>query len=134
MTQTDTTTELTNQLGMLPASITAFQDSAVKSCGIQCGDVTDSVGVLSDVDSAQASGASQTRERAAATSVRAIWAGVQVPRGLRSAGVRDVGSAVGVVGVVGVGCIGGVGCVVIGSRPPRGCAAATSARGRRPRR
>src|SRR5690348_14683604 len=104
VTQTDTTSELTNQLGMLPASKTFRQESRVKSLGIQCGDATDSAGVLSDVDRAHASGAIQITDRARATTVRAICAGVQVLWGLRRLGDG----------------------VVIGRCPPLGCGAATS--------
>src|SRR2546422_881153 len=116
VTQTETTSEFTNQLVMLPVDQRAFHAWAVQTFGSQCGGISAaSASDLSEVNRAAAIGATNTAETATPSSVRTTWLGVQ--------GLRDLVRAVVAVRTVGS-------AVVIG-RSPHGCAAATSAPGRR---
>src|SRR3954470_10210546 len=109
VTQTDTTSELMNQLVMFPVSHSAFHAWTVQTFGSQCGGISAaSASDLREVNRAAAIGATKTAETATPISVRMIWLGVQGLRGLLRTGTA----------------------VVIG-RPPHGCAAATSEPGRR---
>src|SRR2546425_4662715 len=110
VTHTETTSELTNQLVMLPVDQRAFHAWAVHTFGSQCGGISAaSASDLSEVNRAAAIGPTNTAETATPSRVRTIWLGVQ---GLRDL-VRTVVAGRTVVAVRTVGS-----AVVIGRSPP----------------